>query len=50
VLLGSDYCFDMGLEDPLGSLRKLNLPEGDEKLIAGGNALRLLRMTEAAAA
>ncbi|MGH8741593.1 MAG: amidohydrolase family protein, partial [Burkholderiales bacterium] len=49
VLLGSDYCFDMGLEDPLISLERLKLPQDEEKLIAGGNALRLLRITEAAA-
>lgn len=50
VMLGSDYCFDMGLEEPLVSLERLKLPQHEETLIAGGNALRLLRMTEAAAA
>jgi aminocarboxymuconate-semialdehyde decarboxylase len=44
VTLGSDYCFDMGLDDPLASLRRLKLPSADESLIAGRNALKLLRL------
>jgi aminocarboxymuconate-semialdehyde decarboxylase len=45
VTLGSDYCFDMGLEDPLGSLRRLNLNQEEERMIAGGNAMKLLGLT-----
>jgi aminocarboxymuconate-semialdehyde decarboxylase len=44
VTLGSDYCFDMGLEDPLKDLKRLKLPLKDQNLIAGGNALKLLRL------
>ena len=44
VVLGSDYCFDMGLDQPLASLKRLNLPQREENLIAGENALRLLRL------
>jgi aminocarboxymuconate-semialdehyde decarboxylase len=42
VTLGSDYCFDMGLDDPLASLRRMQLNSKDENLIAGGNARKLL--------
>jgi len=42
VTLGSDYCFDMGLDDPLAVVSRLDVPEKDKALIRGGNALRLL--------
>jgi aminocarboxymuconate-semialdehyde decarboxylase len=42
VTLGSDYCFDMGLDDPLVSVRGMQLNLEDEQRIAGGNARRLL--------
>ena len=42
VLLGSDYPFRMGLEDPLALLAEANLPEADRQLIAGDTAARLL--------
>ncbi|MCL4186894.1 MAG: amidohydrolase family protein [Rhodobacteraceae bacterium] len=43
VLLGSDYCFDMGTEDPRGAVGALaNLPAADRELILSGNACRLL--------
>jgi aminocarboxymuconate-semialdehyde decarboxylase len=42
VTLGSDYCFDMGLDDPLASLKRMHLNPKDENLIAGANALKLL--------
>jgi aminocarboxymuconate-semialdehyde decarboxylase len=44
VTLGSDYCFDMGLDDPMATVKRLNLPKADTELIAGGNALKLLRL------
>lgn len=44
VTLGSDYCFDMGLDDPLATVGRLDLTESDKALIAGGNALKLLRL------
>lgn len=43
VLLGTDYPFDMGEEDPVGLLERTpELSETDRQLIAGGNAARLL--------
>jgi aminocarboxymuconate-semialdehyde decarboxylase len=50
VMLGSDYCFDMGLDDPLAPVRRMDLDEKQKQLIAGGNALRLLRMAPERAA
>jgi aminocarboxymuconate-semialdehyde decarboxylase len=42
VMLGSDYCFDMGYEDPVGVLDALGLGAADRARILGGNAVRLL--------
>jgi len=45
VLLGSDYCFDMGLEDPVGTVNRIGgLTSSQRDSILGGNALRLLRL------
>ncbi|MGW0869185.1 amidohydrolase family protein [Streptomyces sp. NPDC002740] len=43
VLLGSDYPFDMGTEDPVGALRAARLPDADFHAVRGGNAAALLR-------
>ncbi|MFF8969109.1 amidohydrolase family protein [Streptomyces sp. NPDC014995] len=42
VLLGSDFPFDMGAEDPLGALRAADLPDADFHAVRGGNAAALL--------
>ncbi|MCG6875892.1 MAG: amidohydrolase [Betaproteobacteria bacterium] len=45
VLLGSDYCFDMGLVDPVGTIERLDaLTEAERDLILGKTAARLLRL------
>jgi aminocarboxymuconate-semialdehyde decarboxylase len=44
VTLGSDYCFDMGLEDPLGALKRLDITGKEKAQIAGANAARLLQL------
>jgi aminocarboxymuconate-semialdehyde decarboxylase len=45
VVLGSDYCFDMGLTDPLGDVERLDaLTAAERDLIAGQTAIRLLRL------
>jgi aminocarboxymuconate-semialdehyde decarboxylase len=41
VLLGSDYPFDMGVEDPLHRLHQAGLAHRDTLAIAGGNAGQL---------
>ncbi|MGW3526390.1 amidohydrolase family protein [Streptomyces olivaceus] len=43
VLLGSDFPFDMGTEDPLGALRAARLSDADFHAVRGGNAAALLR-------
>ncbi|WP_280900668.1 MULTISPECIES: amidohydrolase family protein [unclassified Streptomyces] len=43
VLLGSDFPFDMGTEDPLGALRAAGLTDADFDAVRGGNAAALLR-------
>ncbi|CCK25261.1 hypothetical protein BN159_0882 [Streptomyces davaonensis JCM 4913] len=42
VLLGSDFPFDMGTEDPLGALRAAHLSDADFHAVRGGNAAALL--------
>ncbi|MEV5955389.1 amidohydrolase family protein [Streptomyces sp. NPDC051987] len=44
VLLGSDYAFDMGTEDPVAALRAARLPDADFHSVRGGNAAALLNL------
>ncbi|MDX8056698.1 amidohydrolase family protein, partial [Lentzea sp. BCCO 10_0798] len=45
VLLGSDFPFDMGTDDPLGALRAVkDLPDPHFHAVRGGNAAALLRL------
>ncbi|MBI3076979.1 MAG: amidohydrolase [Deltaproteobacteria bacterium] len=44
VMLGSDYCFDMGYERPVGVITALKLSRSDQDQILGGTAMRLLRL------
>ncbi len=44
VLLGSDFPFDMGTDDPLGALRAADLPDHDFHSVRGGNAAALLNL------
>lgn len=45
VVLGTDYPYDMGDDDPLGLLAQVKrLPKAQRELIAGGNAARLLKL------
>ena len=41
VLLGSDYPFDMGEDEPVSALRLAGLSNADFAAVAGGNAVRL---------
>ncbi|MFM0211554.1 amidohydrolase family protein [Paraburkholderia sediminicola] len=44
LVLGSDYCFDMGYEQPVRFLDRLALPPEQRNLVLGGNAAKLLRI------
>ena len=47
VLVGSDYPFALGEQDPLGMLRKAGLDEKTVALIGSANAKRFLGLPEA---
>ena len=43
VTLGSDYCFDMGLDDPVATVNRIaTLSDAERAMILGGNAAKLL--------
>ena len=45
VVLGSDYCFDMGLTDPVDTVERLDaLTATERELIIGKTAATLLRL------
>jgi len=45
VLLGTDYPYDMGVDDPLGFIASVPRLKRDERaMIEGGNAARLLKI------
>jgi len=45
VVLGSDYCFDMGLAAPVDTVERLDaLSTAERDLILGETAARLLRL------
>jgi len=45
VVLGSDYCFDMGLTDPVGTVERFSaLSDAERDLIPGTTAAKLLRL------
>ncbi len=43
VLLGTDYPFDMGVEDPVGLIRRLQIGESERKGILSGNIQKILQ-------
>jgi aminocarboxymuconate-semialdehyde decarboxylase len=45
VLLGSDFPFDMGTDDPLAALRAADLTDPEFDAVRGANAASLLRLT-----
>jgi aminocarboxymuconate-semialdehyde decarboxylase len=44
VMIGSDYCFDMGVARPLELLEQVNISSSQRKMILGENAARLLKL------
>jgi aminocarboxymuconate-semialdehyde decarboxylase len=44
VMIGSDYCFDMGYERPLALIEELRLGTAQRNMILGGTAAKLLKL------
>jgi aminocarboxymuconate-semialdehyde decarboxylase len=44
IMIGSDYCLDMGYERPVHFLDRLNINSAQRNLILGDNAARLLKL------
>lgn len=44
IMLGSDYCFDMGYDRPVQFLEQINLTGAQRKMILSGNASKLLKI------
>lgn len=44
ILLGSDYCFDMGYDQPIQFLEQIHLSAAQRKMILSGNAARVLKL------
>jgi aminocarboxymuconate-semialdehyde decarboxylase len=44
IMLGSDYCFDMGYEHPVEFLEQINISSPKRKMILGENAAKLLKL------
>jgi len=44
IMIGSDYCYDMGYERPVQVVEELGLAVEDKKMILGGTAAKLLKL------
>ncbi|TMJ32809.1 MAG: amidohydrolase, partial [Alphaproteobacteria bacterium] len=44
VMIGSDYCFDMGYQRPLEIIDALGLSPEDRKMVLGGTAAKMLKI------
>jgi aminocarboxymuconate-semialdehyde decarboxylase len=44
IMIGSDYCLDMGYERPVHFLDDVNITSAQRKMILGDNAARLLKL------
>jgi aminocarboxymuconate-semialdehyde decarboxylase len=44
VMVGSDFCFDMGYEQPVKFLDQINLSSEQRRMILGGTAAKLLKL------
>jgi L-2-hydroxycarboxylate dehydrogenase (NAD+) len=44
IMIGSDYCLDMGYEQPVHFLDQVDMTSAQRKMISGDNAARLLKL------
>jgi aminocarboxymuconate-semialdehyde decarboxylase len=44
VMMGSDYCYQMGYERPIQFLEQLDLTSAQRAMILGGTAAKLLKL------
>ncbi len=44
IMIGSDYCLDMGCEQPVHFLDQVNMTSAQRKMILGENAARILKL------
>lgn len=44
-MVGSDYCYDMGYEQPLQFVEQLDLTSDQRRMILGGTAAKLLKLS-----
>jgi aminocarboxymuconate-semialdehyde decarboxylase len=44
IMIGSDYCLDMGYDQPVRALDDVNITSAQRKMILGENAARLLKL------
>jgi len=44
IMLGSDYCFEVGYERPVQVVDELRLNSEQRKMILGGTAARILKL------
>jgi aminocarboxymuconate-semialdehyde decarboxylase len=44
IMIGSDYCFDMGYERPIHFLDEVNMTSAQKRMILGENAARILKL------
>lgn len=44
ILLGSDYCFDMGYDRPVQFVNQLELSSAQRRMVLGGSAARILKL------
>jgi aminocarboxymuconate-semialdehyde decarboxylase len=44
IMIGSDYCLDMGYERPVHFLNQVNITSTQRKMILGDNAARILKL------
>ncbi|HEX3375720.1 MAG TPA: amidohydrolase family protein, partial [Candidatus Acidoferrales bacterium] len=44
IMIGSDYCLDMGYDQPVHALDEVNMTSAQRKMILGENAARLLKL------